>query len=417
MRALGMMGLMGRMGRMGRMGLMGPLRLLRPLRLLGLMGLMGTIAACSEAPEASEASEAPFSPASPATPITFSSALADSATVTRSETPLELTAHAFTVFGYKNMTANGNSYGDAQQVFTTGGYRVTWTANSAATTTTNTHDWEYVGQQSAGQEEQTIKYWDWSARAYRFFAVAWPEAATAAEKARGTFASSPTQQSQNPGDPPQTQTYTLSNIDLTSNAILPYISALWFSDGNPATHPERQFGKAVKLVFAQPKSRVRILFKHKDPEGDISAVTLENISFAATDASQKVYQKGTLAVGYPLTGTATRESYSPSVPTPAPADATVSIDTPWTTANEQWYTVLPATGQGAYKLTVTIDADDEPSTAYVPAEYMDWLPGYEYTYIFKVSGSSTIVDYDMVVQAAFTPWILAGEHNHEVYNW
>jgi hypothetical protein len=79
---------------------------------------------------------------------------------------------------------------------------------------------------------------------------------------------------------------------------------------------------------------------------------------------------------------------------------------------EKVYTVLPAAGQGAYTLTVSVNG--EPKSTVVPAQYMNWLPGYYYTYIFKihVDGSVTIDN----VQSAFTPWI---DHTatHTIHNW
>ena len=400
--ALGMMGLLGRMGRMGRMG---------------LMGLMGTIAACSEAPEASEASEAPFSPeapASPATPITFSSALADSAAVTRSETPLELTAHAFTVFGYKNMTASGNSYGDAQQVFTTGGYRVTWTANSAATTTTNTHDWEYVGQQPAGQEEQTIKYWDWSARAYRFFAVAEVSdgntgaggnggntgaGGNGSSTVAGTNAISGTY---NSGATAYTVTF---KADANDEATTPYYSHLWFSTGNKAEYPDKEFGKPVKLVFLKPLCKVSFRFIFEDPD-DETGTTLTDMSFRPTNGTS-IKLESNVSITYPLEGSATAEEVAV---TSAEGDAAMAAE--GMTTDNHTYSVLPATGQGTYTLTVSVNG--EPKTAVVPAEFMEWKPGVEYTYIFKIHVDMGVSISS--VQSAFTPWT---DHNQTtiIYNW
>jgi len=56
----------------------------------------------------------------------------------------------------------------------------------------------------------------------------------------------------------------------------------------------------------------------------------------------------------------------------------------------------------------------DPKTTVVSAEYMDWKPGYEYTYIFKihVDGGVSISS----VQAAFTPWVFH-EKPRTVYNW
>ena len=77
--------------------------------------------------------------------------------------------------------------------------------------------------------------------------------------------------------------------------------------------------------------------------------------------------------------------------------------------------MLPAksTDQGTYTLTVTVSGEER--TPVVPAEYMGWEPGFQYTYVFKITESGG-VELD-TVQSGFTPWISGGEQGHTVYNW
>ena len=107
-------------------------------------------------------------PVEQGTPIAFSSNTQEEKSVTRA--PLKDKVQVFKVYGLKNNGPVGSPYSTYQEVFP--GYLVKWVANTAGTSTTNTNDWEYVNQQDVGQDEQTIKYWDWSASAYRFFGVA-----------------------------------------------------------------------------------------------------------------------------------------------------------------------------------------------------------------------------------------------------
>ena len=72
----------------------------------------------------------------------------------------------FKLFGYKNDAFEAPNYTSYQVVMPN--YDVCWIANSAYTTTSNTNDWEYVGQGT----DQDIKYWDFGAKAYRFFGYA-----------------------------------------------------------------------------------------------------------------------------------------------------------------------------------------------------------------------------------------------------
>ena len=110
-------------------------------------------------------------PNKPDTPIAFFAFQQDEQTITRAAGLEDEGITTFTVYGYKNMEYYDGSgtYGGLQNVFP--GYRVTWKANTANTTTSNSDGWEYVNKQTGSEPEQSIKYWDWSAKAYRFFGL------------------------------------------------------------------------------------------------------------------------------------------------------------------------------------------------------------------------------------------------------
>ena len=80
----------------------------------------------------------------------------------------ELLGNQFIVYGAKG-AADGSGM---STVFDN--YRVQWALNTAGTTASNTHDWEYVGIPFAAPAtltgNQTIKYWDYSTGMYRFAA-------------------------------------------------------------------------------------------------------------------------------------------------------------------------------------------------------------------------------------------------------
>jgi hypothetical protein len=68
--------------------------------------------------------------------------------------------------------------------------------------------------------------------------------------------------------------------------------------------------------------------------------------------------------------------------------------------------------QGSYKLSV--DINGQTKTAAVPANYMQWLPGYSYTYVFKITEEGGVeIGW---VEAAVIPWIDL-RTDHTVYNW
>lgn len=298
---------------------------------------------------------------------------------------------SFTVWGYKNLEFSGGVYGGLQTVFP--GYIVNWIDGSAATTTSNTNGWEYVAQEETGDDEQTIKYWDWGAKAYRFF---------------GVTAGTPTETA---GQVSFTMTADASS---TANiAATPFISKLWFSTGSEALYPTRLFGKPVQLEFMKPFARVRFMFTYSyEPEGN----RIKEKSFKPTDGSI-ISRKGSFTVRYPLTGTETKESYSLDPDTEDPNDEnTLKAFTEEyiPEGTEKWYMVLPNNTQGSYTMTIKLAKDTEYKTAVVPAEFMQWKPGYSYTYIFKITAEGG-VEIELV-QSAFTPWTDV-EMNHDVYNW
>lgn len=336
--------------------------------------------------------------------------------MTRADQGLETKAQAFVVWGYKNDTYEAETYTSWQLVMP--GYTVNWMANTAGTTSTNSNNWDYILPLYPGQ---TIKYWDWSAKAYRFFGYALPSADPSAEviPTGGT-----------PYDSPSVDRVSLTaNVDCTTDAGLakaPYFSELWFSDGNPSHYPDRPFGKPVTLRFKLPFARVRFLFTFND-NLSITRANLDHISFHPSDNS-KVPTKGNITVSYPIKGSANpkpEETWNSSV-----TDGVRSLNIDWYETSvtpldpndltypnqpEHWHYVLPIVSQGSYTMEVSVEGR-QVQTAVVPANYMTWKPGYEYTYVFKITHTGEVTF--NVVQVAINQWDTTGKSaDHPVYNW
>ena len=329
----------------------------------------------------------------------------------RAGTPLSDTGvHAFKVWGYKNMSYTAGAYGDLQTVFP--GYIVNWTANSAATTTTNSNGWEYI----SSDPEQTIKYWDFNAKAYRYFGV------TGTKWESGEWLAGQYKTNEISG------AYEIAlNTNATSAEAMnatPYFSHLWFSTGKYPDYADKQFGKPVTLEFLKPFARVRFLYKYSTPR---EGFKMTEQKFRPTDDvkaeeedKKKIARKGTVTVHYPTEGTATKEWYTVVVDDNKSTrleaftedfdpdnDAKV-----YSTCENGWYWVLPIITQGSYTLTVKVNNNDRAVT--VPAEYMTWLPGYSYTYIFKVTEEGGVeIGW---VEYAMTPWTEMTA-TKTVYNW
>ena len=430
------------MGLMGPIRLMGPMRLMRLIGLIGLIGLMGLMG-CSGGEDAT--GQTPTTPPTPTTPtttevaITFSGQQSEEQAVSRGAnrangpysrragTPLSESATTFTVWGFKNMDYNDGTgvYGGTQTVFP--GYTVKWISGSAATTTTNSNGWEYVAQQTSG-DEQTIKYWDWNAKAYRYFALTgWsgvaPPTPPATYEANKTYGANETY-----GPAGAYGAYAFSMLanasDATEMAKSPYFSKLWFSTGNVADYRDKQFGKPVTLEFLKPFARVRFLYKYSNPREGFKMTEqkfrpTDDVS-VADDVKVKIARKGTVTVHYPTEGTATKEWYTVDVDDDKSTrlEALTEDFDPdndakvYSTCENGWYWVLPIISQGSYTLTVKVNNNDRAVT--VPAEYMTWLPGYSYTYIFKVTEEGGVeIGW---VEYAMTPWTEMTA-TKTVYNW
>ena len=384
-----------------------------PLLLAGVV----LLSACSK-----DSTEEPV-PEQPQTAISFTSGLQSEVEETRAgERGLEdvMTGEKkFQLFGYKNDAYEAPNYTSYQVVMPN--FNVRWIANSAYTTTTNTNDWEYVGQGT----DQTIKYWDFSAKAYRFFGYALGNATAspATNPAAVTTSSFPTESTST-----QTAVTFTTTVDASSDATIaaaPYFSRLWFSTGDATAYPDRQFGQPVQLQFLKPFARVRFMFTFAEGLG-FGREALKNIKFRPTvnaDANatndQQIVTAGTVTVSYPLTGTETTETWTTSAATGSVSlfDIDYYENTPTMTygANpEKWYTVLPVSTQGTYTVEVSV-VTEELKSVVVPAEYMSWKAGYEYTYKFKITEGGGITM--EIIQVAINDWSNRQSSDHTVYNW
>lgn len=345
----------------------------------------------------------------------------------------------FYVYGIKKESEDGAGNVQAGNLVFNN-YAVNWTANSAMTTTSNTENWEYVGYTLTAKEQekitvnsgnvaQTIKYWDWGAADYTFYAFsAKPEdisgdKITVAKVQDQTTAASKTVYDNG---------YT---VTLVAGASL---DDLYFSErvnivrseGSNASNTNRQadntYGGNVTFRFHNMASKVRVAMYENIPGYSVtinsfkvtdaadpafSAMgTEEEDNFAANFASCAAGTAGTLTVKYQSSGTTVNHPTVSFTGTAAnilelgallKKDVTIGTSATLATYDlaEKAYTSVfpkednaqnlklkvcytleaPVTGE---KITVT------DATAEIPAEYLKWKPGYAYTYIFKISDNT-----------------------------
>ena len=313
----------------------------------------------------------------------------DAPTTRAEETGLETISKSFKVWGYKTTGGNYTSGFDLSQNVMDA-YTVNWTQQTANTTSSNTADWEYVGiHNDKLNTNQTIKYWDYSATSYRFFAYSIPTTAAGNSTAPSFSGPLTTEGSTN-----LHASFSIPfNYDKdATNVSTPYISDLWMSDNQ--NFENRKYGACVKLTFAPIITKVRFKFNYQAE----SQVSITNISFRnVNDVPSPT--SGNIIITYPITGMDTQASYiwETTGTETEPINFTIPYEEEGdlnhqTTTRKKWYFVPPlgdckTTQQSAY--IITADINGKKATATVPAEFMQWKAGYQYTYIFKITEAGT----------------------------
>lgn len=295
------------------------------------------------------------------------------------ETGLETISKTFKVWGYKTTEGNYTSGFDKSQNVMNG-YIVNWTQPAAG----GTGSWDYTGIRNEElQTTQTIKFWDYSSTSYRYFAFS-----PANAKVTTTFLSEDGNTTTDAAAATQTSFSIPFEYKEDATAVTtPYISDLWLSDNR--NFENKKYGACVKLTFAPIITKVRFRFNYlKDTKISITDIVFKNIN----DEHSPI--KGNIIASYPITGTGTKASYKWE--TTETGTEPIKFTIPYeedadlnhqATERKKWYYVPPLGDsnkpQGAYIISATIDG--KKSTATIPAEYMQWKAGYQYTYIFKIT--------------------------------
>lgn len=350
----------------------------------------------------------------------------------------------FTVAGFKgagDVTATDVATGT---VFDN--YVVNWTENTAATTESNSSDWEYVGISAAapsgiyktGEDvKQSIKYWDYSAAQYDFIAYSTGKAdiVTSGTAADAITANKVLVTAVDPANA-KTAAYQLSGktADLAKCYIADMVT-VYKSSGN--------YGKEVPLTFRALSSKVRVaLYEtvpgysvkdvkfYTDNSAGLGTASAESATLFTTGSATKdnFYTAGTYTVKFPTIGSAntSKSDYNKAhidfavvgdgkTTTQAfgnlnlvgkdyrEADATNYIGRTSATASfagtDPYYTtVLPNEEGTVLELRIdytllSIDGSGEEikvygARAFVPAIYAAWKSNYAYTYIFKISDNT-----------------------------
>lgn len=305
-------------------------------------------------------------------------------------------------------------------------YNVNWTENTADKTLSNTANWEYVGQSiltgKTAIGAQTIKYWDYAAKQYDFWAYSLGGgSATVSSLAHDATLTS------------AAYTFTGSASDLSKVYISDLVTAY-----NPTVTGLPEYQQQVNLTFRALVAKIRVGLYETIP-----GYSVKNVQFypaadgtaagtvALYAASAVLPSSGTSTVYFPTVGSANKDKADYN-------KAHITFDGAGTKSANQTYGTLsygekeyyektgteflarnsaqPTWGVEAGKsagdysivlpnesgsvLTLKVDYTLESTdgsgeeitihgaTALVPAQYTQWKSNYAYTYIFKISDNT-----------------------------
>lgn len=299
------------------------------------------------------------------------------------------------------------------------------TTSSANSTTTNTHIWEYVGnKQTTGESptdisygngnitlyaDQTIKYWDYSAKNYTF--TAYKAKAVGEPAAAGSVTNVTTSGFTFEGTANQfANLYVADKLVITEKA-------------NPAAHTtaDNKIGDAVKLTFRSGASKVRlgiyetilgynvqnVSFKPTSPATFSATTAQAQLSGTFNDDGSNASASKTFTVTYgedgkaqfATSGTTSNNFVFGSFDSDGDPYLGESSTSPtWATGSSDYVNVFPNQDHTAamvlkvdYELYNTVTHETikvTDATAVVPQMYMTWNPNYAYTYLFKISDNT-----------------------------
>ena len=305
-------------------------------------------------------------------------------------------------------------------------YNVNWTENTADKTLSNTANWEYVGQGiltgKTAIQAQTIKYWDYAASQYDFWAYSLGGgSATVSSLAHDATLT--------------TAAYTFSGN--ASDLAKVYISDL-VTAYNPTVDGQPAYQQQVNLTFRALVAKIRVGLYETIPGYSVknvqfypSASGTQAGTVALYAASAVLPSTGTITVYFPTVGSSNKDNADYN-------KAHITFDSEGTkTANQTYGTLSYGTKEnyektgtkflarnsaqptwavetgktaGDYSLVLpnesgsvltlkvdyTLESTDgsgeeitiHGATALVPAQYTQWKSNYAYTYIFKISDNT-----------------------------
>lgn len=358
----------------------------------------------------------------------------------------DLQNNGFWVYGTKHSTAENNTKTNDQAVYTN--YRLAYTEGSANNTQSNTKGWEYVGVNNEDYranvtpnvaQAQTIKYWDYSADAYTFYAAT----ANPQDVKDGKVTINKILEDTDAKGSVYTKGYEIKVKDGAE------WDQLYFADRKVVTKPTNTndpkpdhqnkdvYGGYVNFTFRNALTKVRVAMYEIVPGYSVtidkfyytksgeSTQTTEATDRFTADANNTPLVTSEAGVTYKVvyydkneaggqlenqpkmlpnkTGEGAQKTVfeiGDKTTLKAGTELSTVINTPTYDTKDGKYTLFMPQAENDKTLNLKVDytltsLDNsgeqihvKGATATIPAKYLCWKPNYAYTYIFKISDNT-----------------------------
>lgn len=349
--------------------------------------------------------------------------------------------NGFWVYGTKH--ANDENATEANDQVVYKNYLLKYETGSANNTQSNTAGWEYVGVDNSQYYaniipnitttySQTIKYWDYSAKSYTFYA------ATAKPKdvAEGKVKFEKILKDDGENGSVYNKGYLVTLKDGANLDQLYFANRKVIKKTNDAEHgKDNVYGGEVNFEFRNALTKVRVAMYETVPgysvkidkfyytkDGEETQTTEATTNQFTADATNTPFATNAEGVTYKVVyyDNGTLENQPKMLPkttgeigrtknTLAIGDGNIKkegttlgteVNNPTFDRNDKSYTFFMPQAENNKTLNLKVDytltSDDgsnevikvKGATAIIPAEYLRWKPNYAYTYLFKISDNT-----------------------------
>ena len=353
-----------------------------------------------------------------------------------------LQSNGFWVYGTKHANAEDGTSNNDQAVYMN--YRLEYTANSANNTQSNSAGWEYVGINNGDYLShitpnvtgpQSIKYWDYSANSYTFYAAT----AKKEDVKAGNVTFKKLLEDGTAEASPYNKGYLVTLKDGAKLDELYFADRKVINKSEDAVHAKKDvYGGEVNFTFRNALTKVRVAMYETVPG---YSVTIDKFYYTANnggeqtteatekftaDASNTPFTTSANGVAYKVVYYNDQEAGGVLVNQPKMLPKTTGdigitkstlaigdgqnlkegttlktkVNDPTFDTNGGNYTFfMPQASNDkplSLKVDYTLTSDDgsnevikvKGATAIIPAEYLRWKPNYAYTYLFKISDNT-----------------------------